>query len=207
MKKAFYSLSETKRERLIAACLSEFGARDFDKAALDRIVEAAGISKGGLYEYISTKEELYLFIVEYSYSKLYEYINRSLEHEGRSLPDDLLERFAVVARIAIDFYIEHPAMIGIIARTSRIDNPELSDKTARIFDAHFSVVFGTAGDSNLAVPKERLLEFLKWILIKTRNDFLKELSAGLPAETVTAHYLEEWDFFLTVLRKGAYKGS
>lgn len=207
MKKAFYSLSDAKRERLIAACLSEFGARDFDKAALDRIVEAASISKGGLYEYISTKEELYLFIVEYSYSQLYEYINKSLQQEGRSLPEDLLERFAVVARIAIDFYIEHPAMIGIIARTSRIDTPELSDKTARIFDAHFSVVFGTAGDSNLAVPKERLLEFLKWILIKTRNDFLKELSAGLPAETVTAHYLEEWDFFLTVLRRGAYKSG
>jgi AcrR family transcriptional regulator len=204
MKKAFYSLSETKRERLIAACLSEFGARDFDKAALDRIVEAAGISKGGLYEYISTKEELYLFIVEYSYSQLYDYIKKSLDKEGRSLPDDLLERFAVVARIAIDFYIEHPSMIGIIARTSRIDNPELAEKAARIFDAHFSVVFASAGEAGLAVPKARLVEFLKWILIKTRNDFLREISSGLPSETVTAHYLEEWDFFLTVLRRGVY---
>ncbi len=203
MKKAFFSLPDAKRDRLISSCLAEFGSKDFEKAALDRIVEAAGISKGGLYEYISSKEELYLYIVELSYARLYEHICQSLGG-GERLPDDLLERFAVVARTAIDFYIGHPEMIGIIARTSRIDEPELAAKVAAIFEAHFSTVFSSAGDAGLAVPKERLVEFLKWILVKTRNDFLAELRSGCPLEMVTSRYLEEWDFFLTILRKGVY---
>jgi len=204
MKKAFFALSEAKREKLISACLSEFGARDFDRAALDRIVELAGISKGGLYEYISSKDELYLFVVELSYTRLYEYLHETLERAGKRLPDDLLERFSVVSRTAIDFYVEHPEMIGIIARTSRVDDPELAQKVQMIFDAHFASIFSSASDTGLAVPKERLVELLKWILIKTRNDFLKEMHSGAPVTTVVDRYIEEWDFFLAVLGKGVY---
>lgn len=207
MKKAFFQLTPEKREKVIAAALAEFGARDFEKAALDRIVEAAGISKGGLYEYIASKEELYLFVVEQSYSKLYEYLHASLEREGRKLPDDLLERFSIVSRSAIDFYVEHPEMIGIIARTSRIDEAELAEKTRAIFDRHFASIFDSAEQGGLAFPKDRLVELLKWILVKTRNDFLREMSSGVAIPTVIARYNDEWDFILAVLRDGVYARS
>jgi AcrR family transcriptional regulator len=204
MKNVFFQLSPEKREKIVRACLAEFGARDFEKAALDRIVEAAGISKGGLYEYISSKEELYLFVVELSYARLYEYLHASLEREGKALPRDLLERFAVVSRAAIDFYVEHPEMIGIIARTSHIDEGALADKARAIFDEHFASIFGSAGDYGLAYPKARLVELMKWILVKTRNDFLREMSSGIAIQTVVSRYNAEWDFILAVLRKGIY---
>jgi AcrR family transcriptional regulator len=208
MKKAFFQLPAEKREKIVRACLAEFGARDFEKAALDRIVEAAGISKGGLYEYISSKEELYLFLVELSYSRLYEYLHMSLDHQGKALPgllpEDLLDRFAVVSRAAIDFYVEHREMIGIIARTSHIDEGALAERARAIFDRHFSSIFDSATGSSLAYPKDRLVELMKWILVKTRNDFLREISSGAAIPTVVARYIEEWDFILAVLRKGIY---
>jgi AcrR family transcriptional regulator len=204
MKKIFFLLPEEKREKIIRACLIEFGSRDYEKAALDRIVEAAGISKGGLYEYISSKEELYLFAVEFSYSQLYDYLHDKLDEAGKSLPADILERFAVVSSAAIDFYVAHPEMIGIIARTSHIDDPALSDKARSIFDAHFAGIFDSSGAAALAFPKERLVELLKWILVKTRNDFLKEMASGADIPTVVSRYTEEWEFFLAVLSKGVY---
>lgn len=204
MKKEFFQLPEAKREKIIRSSVVEFGARDFEKAALDRIVEAAGISKGGLYEYISSKEELYLFVVELSYTRLYDFLHESLERAGRVLPADLLERFAVVTRAAIDFYVEHPEMIGIIARTSRIEEGALAEKARAIFDERFTGIFDSAGDAALAFPKSRLIELMKWILIKTRNDFLHEMSSGTAVSTVAARYLEEWNFILAVLRTGIY---
>lgn len=204
MKEVFYQLPAEKRDKIIRACLAEFGARDFEKAALDRIVEAAGISKGGLYEYIATKEELYLFVVEHSYARLYDYLHASLEREGRILPADLLERFALVSRAAIDFYVEHPEMIGIIARTSRIDGGALAEKARAIFDGHFASIFDSATDTGLAFPKDSLVELMKWILVKTRNDFLREMSTGAAIPAVVASYIEEWDFILAVLRNGIY---
>ncbi len=204
MKKAFAQLSEEKREKIIKACLEEFGARDYEKAALDRIVEAAGISKGGLYEYISSKEELYLFVVELSYSRLYDYLHAKLEAAGSVLPEDILERFGLVSRAAIDFYVEHPEMIGIIARTSRIDEAGLAERARGIFDLHFSGIFDSAGTEGLAFPKDKLVELLKWILVKTRNDFLKEMGSGADIPTVVSRYNEEWDFILAVLKGGVY---
>jgi TetR/AcrR family transcriptional regulator len=204
MKSIFYKLPEAKRERIVKACLAEFGAHDYEKAALDRIVEAADISKGGLYEYISSKEELYLFIVDLSYSQLYDYLHARLDKAGTTLPDDLLDRFAVVSRAAIDFYIDNPEMIGIIVKTTHIDERELADKLDAIFDQHFAGIFNSAGETNLAFPKTRVIELLKWILAKTRNDFLKEMTLGSDKRTVFAKYIDEWDFVLEVLRKGIY---
>jgi AcrR family transcriptional regulator len=202
MKNAFFQLPDEKREKIVRACLAEFGAHDFEKAALDRIVEAAGISKGGLYEYISSKEELYLFVVEFSYTRLYEYLHANLGHPA--LPIDLIDRFAVVSRAAIDFYVEHREMIGIIARTSHIDEGSLAEKARAIFDEHFDSIFDSAGDLGLAFPKDRLVELMKWILVKTRNDFLREMSSGAAIPTVVSRYINEWDFILEVLRKGIY---
>jgi AcrR family transcriptional regulator len=200
-------LPEEKREKIIKACLIEFGGRDYEKAALDRIVDAAGISKGGLYEYISSKEELYLFAVDLSYSRLYDYLHAKLDQAGKALPMDILERFGLVSRAAIAFYVDHPEMIGIIARTSHIDEDALADKARSIFDEHFSGVFDSAWAEGLAFPKERLVELLKWILVKTRNDFLKEMASCSDVPTVVSSYNEEWDFILAVLAKGVYSES
>jgi AcrR family transcriptional regulator len=204
MKSIFFKLPDEKREKIIRACLAEFGARDYEKAALDRIVEAAGISKGGLYEYISSKEELYLFVVDLSYSRLYEYIHSTLERSGSSLPEDVLDRISVVSRTAIDFYVEHPEMVGIIVKTAHADDPALAGKLGEIFDRHFSGIFDSAGESGLAFPKERVVELLKWLLVKTRNDFLKGAVAGSDKKTLVDKFVEEWDFMLGVLRKGIY---
>ena len=45
---------------------------------------------------------------------------------------------------------------------------------------------------------------MKWILVKTRKDFLKEMAPGADIPTVVSRYIEEWDFILAVLRSGVY---
>ena len=105
MKQAYFQLSPEKRDLILAAACAEFGAHDFDAASLDRIVSAAGISKGGLYEYIASKEELYLYCMERTWSALYAFIRDRLARTHEPLPDDILERFMTVSRIAIDWYL------------------------------------------------------------------------------------------------------
>jgi len=46
VKDTFHNLSEEKRERIIRAALGEFAASGYEKATLDGVVQAAGISKG-----------------------------------------------------------------------------------------------------------------------------------------------------------------
>lgn len=204
MKQAFFQLNEEKRAKIVESCIHEFGAYDFEKASLDRIVERAGISKGGLYEYISSKEELYLYIVDLSYGLLYKHLHGSLEKDGSNLPKDVLRRFKVVSDNAIEFYLEHPEMVGIIVNTTRILDEKLQAKIGAIYATHFTSIFDNIPADGLRYPIDQVMDLLKWILIKTRNDFLKELAATGDSAIVKDKYKKEWDFILSVLAEGIY---
>ena len=205
MKQVFFQLGAEKQNGILEAALAEFGAHDFDAASLDRIVAAAGISKGGLYEYIASKEELYLYCMEQTWCALYHYIRTQVSNTRTPLPADILERFMTVSRIAIEWYLQHPAMLGLIVRIARLPRDALADKAQAVFDSHFSAVFADLDASRLAYPVDQLVDLIKWLLAKTRKDVLLEIDAGRPFEEVRRVYLEEWAFFCSVLRQGIYR--
>ncbi len=50
---------ESGKERLLEAALKEFSERGFRKTTLDDVAQSADVSKGTLYNYFSSKEEMY----------------------------------------------------------------------------------------------------------------------------------------------------
>lgn len=205
MKSTFFNLPETKRQKIIDSCISEFGKKGYDKGSTDGIIRRSGISKGGLYEYIDSKEDLYLFIVDYCYARLYDFIQDDLRKKGNHLPEDILERLRLVYTIAIDFYLAHPAVIEFIVKTNALTNRALVQKVQTIFQQRFTEVFGESDTSRLAFDKNKILDLLMWLLLKTRNDFLSEISMNKDLSTVKKAYFEDWDFFILVLKKGIYQ--
>ncbi|HVX09135.1 TetR/AcrR family transcriptional regulator [Humibacter sp.] len=55
----FHSLSAARQEAILSAALEEFSTHGFVDASLNRIITAAGASKGSLYYYFDGKEDLY----------------------------------------------------------------------------------------------------------------------------------------------------
>ena len=205
MKQAFFQLFPEKRDTILNAALAEFGAHDFASASLDRIVTAAGISKGGLYEYIASKEELYLYCMEQTWAALYRHINEQVALAQTPLPADILERFMSISRIAIEWYLNNPAMLGLIVRIARLPRDGLANLAEDVFDQHFSEAFAGLDLSRLDYPAEQVIDLIKWLLAKTRKDVLLEIDAGHSPEQVRLAYLKEWDFFCSVLSKGIYR--
>lgn len=62
-KPTFFKLPEPKRARIVAAAIDEFASVAYAKATLDNIVEAAGISKGSMYQYFAGKADLYRWLL------------------------------------------------------------------------------------------------------------------------------------------------
>jgi len=207
MKPVFFQIHPDKRDAIVLGALAEFGANDFNAASLDRIVAAAGISKGGLYEYIASKEDLYLYCMEHAWGALYHYIRQQLEVSGTPLPDDILERFMTVSRIAIEWYLMHPEMLGLIVRIARLPRDELANQAQAVFEKHFSDLFDDLDGSRLAFAREDLVELIKWLLTKTRKDVMLEIEAGRAQEEIRQAYLKEWAFFCAVLGKGIYRSD
>jgi AcrR family transcriptional regulator len=202
MKETFFNLNEEKQRRIVTAALEEFALAGYEKTSLDTIVRRAGISKGGLYEYIESKDGLFRYALEYSYSALNAFIRSA--SEGHPMPADPLERTRFIASIAVEFYIENQGIIFFIVRSSQVDQAEIRQSVESVFDSYFTRLYDDADFSRMAGDRDQVLSLLRWLLIKSRNDFSVTLrSTGRPV-LCRAAYLQEWDFFLSALSGGIY---
>jgi AcrR family transcriptional regulator len=59
----FARLSAEKQRHLLAAAAEEFAANGHSGASYNRIIAAAGVSKGAMYYYFSDKEDLYATVL------------------------------------------------------------------------------------------------------------------------------------------------
>lgn len=205
MKKTFARIPAEKREKIIQACIDEFGEFGYEKSSTDRIIKKAGISKGGLYEYISSKKDLFFYIVEYSYTQLYDYLRERIKDEKISLPSDILDRNKLVSKLAIDFYQAHPGFISLINKTYHMGDREVEEQIHKCFASQFLDIFGDVDLSALKYPKDRILDLLSWLLHRTRQEFLQELEQNPNVQEVHDNYLKNWDFYHSVLTDGIYK--
>jgi AcrR family transcriptional regulator len=60
----FAKLPPEQQQAIVRAARDEFAGRGFHDASLNRVIEAAGISKGSMYYYFDGKEDLYAYIVQ-----------------------------------------------------------------------------------------------------------------------------------------------
>lgn len=67
----FAKLPPTQQHAILRAALDEFAAHGFHDASLNRIIEAAGVSKGSMYYYFDGKEDLYSHVVQTELERLF----------------------------------------------------------------------------------------------------------------------------------------
>jgi AcrR family transcriptional regulator len=207
MKDTFFNLNGEKQKRIIGAVLEEFALSGYEKTSLDAIIHRAGISKGGLYEYIESKEELFQYALTHAYSEMYAYIQARISERGIGLPPDPLARTRIISAVAVDFYIAQPEIIAFIVNSSQVGQAEIRARVQGVFDSYFLKLYETAENEGIVFEGNQVLSLLKWLLIKTRNDFLEKMREGGGSAVCKEAYLAEWNFFLSVLESGIYGGG
>ena len=68
----FHKLPPEHQEGILRAALEEFAAHGFNAASLNRIIDAAGISKGSMYYYFDGKEDLYAHVLRVELGRMFE---------------------------------------------------------------------------------------------------------------------------------------
>lgn len=66
----FDNLDPDRQEAILSVAADEFAAHGYAGASLNRIIEAAGISKGSLYYYFDDKADLFASVVEATMQRL-----------------------------------------------------------------------------------------------------------------------------------------
>lgn len=70
----FTKLPAQQQQAIVQAALDEFAAHGFYDASLNRVIDAAGISKGSMYYYFDGKEDLYAYVAHLGLAGLLEQV-------------------------------------------------------------------------------------------------------------------------------------
>jgi TetR/AcrR family fatty acid metabolism transcriptional regulator len=107
------SASELRRNQILDAAMPVFARLGFEHARMDDIVEASGLSKGALYWYFKSKEEIITGILRRLFTTDIEQLRDLLESEGTVSERLLLltrfrvaglKRLADLLPILVEFY-------------------------------------------------------------------------------------------------------
>jgi len=206
MKPAFLKLSPQKRMAIIEAAIDEFAELGYNNSSTDGIIRRAGISKGALYEYIESKDELFLYIMQYAYEMLYDNLIAKLGDASNDETCDMVQRIRQISEQIIDFYLANPRIVLLLANNHLGINPDLQAKVQDVFRKNFNRLFtGNLQTDNLAHDKKLILGTVSWLILKTRLDFVEMHTAGRKDSYIRSHYLAKWEFYLSILKNGIYK--
>lgn len=108
--KLFQSLSSEKREKIFKSAAEEFAEHGYKKASVNSIVKSAGISKGSLFQYFSTKRNLFKGLVDMASEEVKIYL-KNVREQTRHL--NFFDRLDRVIRSGLEFIDRHPALSRI----------------------------------------------------------------------------------------------
>jgi AcrR family transcriptional regulator len=112
-------LSKTKRLRkqkpdkysqIIEAATREFASKGFEKGNVNTIAESLGIGKGTMYNYVESKEKLFLETICHSAATLTERIKEKVEEQ-----EDPLDKLKAFILADLQFMDSHPDSYQLIA--------------------------------------------------------------------------------------------
>lgn len=102
--------NEISLNRILRGALKEFSEKGYDGASINIICSSENLSKGILYHYFSTKEELYLACVSQCFSELTEYLkeNIKIENDEKSNKSDIRKQLENYFMVRFDFFQQYP---------------------------------------------------------------------------------------------------
>ncbi len=162
------------KNKIIEAALQEFGEHGYDGASTNQICLAAGISKGLLYHYFKSKENLFLAVC----SKCVEDLEKCFEREQlcvEKMDIDVLSRFY---RRQANFFSAHPNHYHILSHI--LGNPcesvegYISEKRKEYKDEASIAIRLFLSRSNIrpGVNKELALELMLEIIDGILNKYI-----------------------------------
>lgn len=197
----FEALSEDKQKIIMNAAMKEFVKGGYDKASVNNIVEAAGISKGSLFYYFSSKKMLYLYLFEYSENLIIENTRSYLSRDSA----DFIRRMSETMAGNMNLLKEHP-LVFAFARSCKMESSSavvnevqaIKDKSN---DEILSDVYRNVDESLFKDETDIQMAMfaVKSTMFQLVHDFMR---SGFDDETTFMSKLDEYmDFF----RRAFYK--
>lgn len=184
--KAFESLPDEKRRRIMNAALSLFAVNGYKKTAVDDIVAEAGISKGSIFYYFGSKRKFFLYLYEYAIKLTNDTVLRQLDRRD----GDLFSRLWNIQQMKLCLMTDYPDMYAFTARVAKERDEDMRDDISAINKNYRTNVMTYAleginrGKFRSDVHIDDVVSMINWvsegfvqnIKCKTEGDIIKHMA-------------------------------
>jgi AcrR family transcriptional regulator len=187
MKDIFFKIEEEKKKRILECCIAEFATHNYEQSSINAIIKAANISKGGLFKYISCKEDLYLYTMEVILTELIIY---QAEHVTRRT-NCYFDRIIELTEVAFEFYEHHNAsykaiLTGLLDRRAPVYDKLLGLRD-RLVKAYQSDILDDIDWTGYRINKEALI----FVMGCTLNGYNLELLDHMNNQTASSTFRDK----------------
>ncbi|MDF2836984.1 MAG: TetR/AcrR family transcriptional regulator [Paenibacillus sp.] len=202
----FLNIDEEKRQRVINAALKVFAARGYVAASTNEIAREAGISKGLLFHYFTSKKDLYLYLYDYAVTLLTETVERIVDFGER----DYFERLKQIASVKLSVLNEHPDLLGFQKTIFFEDNAEVSaelkTRSKEIAESAYYRLLADIDKSKFRpdIDADRAIGVMLWAL-EGMGEAERAKHKALGTELDVPHLMEEFDKYLALFRTSFYR--
>ncbi|WP_130859443.1 TetR/AcrR family transcriptional regulator [Gracilibacillus phocaeensis] len=200
-------LEPERRDPILNAALKEFAAKGFRRASTNIIAKEAGISKGLMFHYVNSKQDLFLF--------LYDYCTKLIDEEYLDVMNfyqsDILEKLRHSYLLQLDLIQKYPWIFEFIQISSEVESDEVNRELEKRVSEKLSWCQETMFESiDISKFKEGLdVEKCKQLILWSNIGFTNQIIEGIrDTNAATLDYdqiIAELNGYLNELRKVFYK--
>lgn len=168
-------------------------------------MKEAGIGKGMLFYYFKTKQELYLYLIEYCLEMVEnEYFEAIDEKEP-----DLLERMKQIVVVKMDFLSKYPEainFIGTIILNDHIDE-DLKSRIASLYETGYAKIYGNIDFTFFkeGMDDQKAFNLIRWSIEGYENELKRRLKGQDLSTMNYESYVEEFLGYINIMRTLFYK--
>ena len=195
---------QTTREKIMKAAYVEFEARGYAQASTNRIVSAAGVSKGTLFNYFGTKEKLYHECVKEAVSiTIAETDNLLYKETG------FIERMYEIMQFKQTFQVKYPELTQFLSKAylNRTLPKQYQEKMDVFGQTSIQSLFEgldlTSFRDDLA--HDTMMDLIRWTLDGYSEHMQKLWQYGVIDLEDLGPYYEAFEIHLEAMKKLYYK--
>lgn len=201
--KQFLNLETEKQNNIIQVSIAEFSQYGYENASTNRIVKKCDISKGSLFKYFSSKEDLYFFLLDTVTAEMI----HDMESGLCNLSKELFQRIIDYSVWEISWYIKNPIKGQLVIGAAVRNDTEIYRKTVERYgikgDNIYRRLLEDVDERELRRNKSDIADILKWVLEGFNKDFLDKIDLKDGSfEQFKEEYVNKLTGYINILKEG-----
>lgn len=202
VKSLFKQLEPEKRKRIIDAGIREFAEKSYSEASTNRVVKEAGISKGSLFKYFDSKEDLYFYLLDQAIAEL----SAGIADRVKALKGDIFDIILQYAEAEFDWHLNNPDRYRLMKRAFTDDGSEIYEKTKERYrvsaESMYEELLEGMDPSRLRGDPKKVSKLIRWVLEGFNREFINRYRENRNSRGIRKEYMAELKGYLEMIKAG-----